>query len=435
MKKKWKKYTAFDFLHENGEVKMKNMERDIENIVILCEFAQYSGGSQNIAINSALEFAQRGYKVYFFTAIGEECEALRKSDVIVKHLHLENITDDKNFFKAAIRGLWNKKAADELQDLLEGLAKDKTIVHIHNWSNAFSSSVVRRASDLGYKTVVTLHDYLVVCPNGGFYNYKHRHICEFEPMSVNCILCNCDRRSYLQKVYRIIREIIQNRNIRNNAKLNFITISKLNDDLIRKRVKSKKIYRVENFVQTEANTEVEHKKNMNFICVGRIVQEKGVEVFCKAIRNLKKKYPKVHGQVLGDGPLLENLKKNYSEVDFLGWVSHKEVNAALSEARCLVFPSLLYECSPLTVIEALTNGLPCIASDCTTATELISDGYNGFLFHAGDDQSLVKKMEEALSDINIERIENNIKQTFDKSKYTCSAYADRAINVYRKIET
>ena len=64
----------------------------ISNIVIVCEFAQFSGGSQNIAINSAIELAKRGFNVVFFTAIGDECNELKESNVRVKHLHIKNIT-------------------------------------------------------------------------------------------------------------------------------------------------------------------------------------------------------------------------------------------------------------------------------------------------------------------------------------------------------
>lgn len=407
--------------------------REIKNIIIVCEFAQFSGGSQNIAINSAIELAKRGYNVKLFTAIGEECDELKRSNVQVTHLHIKNITEDSNRFAAAIRGLWNRKAADEIEKLLNDCEIESTIVHVHNWSNAFSSSIVRRVTKLGYKIVVTLHDYLVVCPNGGFYDYKHNHICSIEPMSLKCVLCNCDRRSYFQKLYRIVREIIQNRNIRYNKNLNYITISQLNDDLIRSRVKSNKIYRVDNFVQTQPRKCAERKENYNFVCVGRIVKEKGVEIFCEAITSLKKKHPEVCGQVLGDGPLLNILKKNYPLVDFRGWVSHEVVDNVMADARCLVFPSVLYECSPLTVIEAFSSGLPCIASDCTTAKELISDGINGYLFSAGNPLSLEQKMEEALFDPSYEKIEKTIKETFDPGKYTCSAYTDNVLEVYNRI--
>ena len=417
-------------LKQKGKGEMINM---IRNIIIVCEFAQFSGGSQNIAINSAIELSKRGYNVLFFTAIGEECNELKESNVQVKHLHIENIKDDPNRLAAIIRGLWNWKAADEIEKILRNYPIESTIIHIHNWSNAFSSSIIRRVTKLEYKAVITLHDYLTVCPNGGFYDYKHEHICSHEPMSLKCMMCNCDRRSYFQKIYRVIRELIQNQNVRYNEKLNFITISQLNDDLIRGRVKSTKLYRVDNFVKTKQSDYHDRKEMYDFVCVGRIVKEKGIEIFCKAISSLKKKHPEVNGIVLGDGPLLKQLKKDYPLVDFKGWVSHDVVESVMENSRCLVFPSIIYECSPLAVIEAFSCGLPCIASDCTTAKELIADGINGYLFAAGDSISLEKKIEESLLDEHYVLIQNNIKETFNPLKYNCSTYIDNIINVYNEI--
>ena len=407
---------------------------DLKNIVIICEFAQFSGGSQNIAIGSALELANRGFNVYFFTAIGDECDELKHSRVHVKHLHITNITEDNNRISAALRGLYNNSAAKELQDLLNTLDKNQTIIHVHNWSNAFSSAVVKKATDMGFKTVITLHDYLIVCPNGGFYNYKQNHICNYEPMSLKCVLCNCDRRSFPQKIYRVVRELIQNKNIRYNSKLYFITISKLNDDLTRPRIRSKNFFRVENFVQTNRIVNSDRMQSNDFIFVGRLVQEKGVGIFCEAIRNLKRKFPTINALILGTGPLLDSLKEQYPEIEFTGWVNHETVDAVMAKARCLVFPSVLYECSPLTVIEALTNSLPCIVSDCTTATELIKDGLNGYTFKAGDAKSLEEKMEKALDSKVYRKVIENIGNSFDPSIYTISSYTDRIIDVYRQIE-
>lgn len=406
----------------------------LKNIVMICEFAQFSGGSQNIAIGSALELSKRGYRVFFFTAIGEECRELKESNICVKHLNITNITVDSNRAAAAKRGLYNSYAANELELLLNGLDRDETIIHIHSWSNAFSSSVVKRASDLGFKTVITLHDYLIVCPNGGFYDYRHHHICAYEPMSLRCVLCNCDRRSYPQKLYRVARQLIQNNNIRNNSKLNFITISDLSDKLIRPRIKSKNIYRVNNFVHGNPDMNNDRTRSDVFIFVGRLVQEKGVDIFCRAFSKLKLRYPSVKAMVLGSGPLQNILESTYPDIEFMGWVNRDVVDRMMIEARCLVFPSVIYECSPLTVIEALTNALPCIASDCTAATELIEDGFNGFLFKAGDAGSLEHKMEASLANDKYEKVVENIRKTFDASAYTCSAYTDRVIHVYRQIE-
>jgi glycosyltransferase involved in cell wall biosynthesis len=412
---------------------MKKMNK-LKNVVIICEFAQFSGGSQIIAINSAIELDKRGYNVIYITAIGEECSELKNSHVKVVNFHIPNITTDENRLAAVKRGLWNKEAAKRYKTIILSLNKNETIVHIHSWSNAFSSSIIKESTELGYKTIITLHDYLTVCPNGGFYNYHNKHICKYDPMSIKCVICNCDRRSYPQKVYRVIRELIQNKNVRYNDKIHYIAISDLNEKLIRPRVSSDKFYRVENFVNVDrSNRHKENNNNKIFICVGRVVEEKGVDIFCKAIKKAKKIEPEIKGIVLGNGPLLEKLKRMYPEVEFLGWVDHMIVDKYMVNARCLVFPSVLYECSPLTIIEALSKGLPCIASDCTTATELIKNGVNGFLFKAENSDSLKNAILKSLDHNVYQEICQNINSKFEPNKYTCESHVNKLIEVYNTI--
>ena len=57
----------------------------------------------------------------------------------------------------------------------------------------------------GKKVILTLHDYFTLCPCGGFYDYKSKKVCNKSPMSLKCILCNCDKRNYPQKIWRVIR--------------------------------------------------------------------------------------------------------------------------------------------------------------------------------------------------------------------------------------
>jgi len=77
---------------------------------------------------------------------------------------------------------------------LEDFDSKNTIVHLHGWTKALSSSVVRECVDKNFSIVCTLHDYFVACPNGGFYNFRTHKICHLHPLSTRCVLENCDSR-------------------------------------------------------------------------------------------------------------------------------------------------------------------------------------------------------------------------------------------------
>ena len=44
--------------------------------------------------------------------------------------------------------------------------------------------------------------------------YRDNSICDIKPCSVKCYLKNCDKHSYIQKLYRDIRQIVTNRSLR-----------------------------------------------------------------------------------------------------------------------------------------------------------------------------------------------------------------------------
>jgi len=87
--------------------------------------------------------------------------------------------------------------------------------------------------------------------------------------------------------------------------------------------------------------------------VGRVAAEKNIEAF------LEVKCPgsKV---VVGDGPALDDLRRRYPEVHFLGAMAGEELASAYRAADCFVFPSRT-DTFGLVVIEALACGLPVAA--------------------------------------------------------------------------
>lgn len=210
----------------------------------------------------------------------------------------------------------------------------------------------------------------------------------------------------------------------------FLTISDLNERLIRDCVSSKKIYRVDNISDIMEIKQVSHSHSNMFLFVGRLSEEKGIEVFCQAIERLIKGDERIRGCVVGDGQLKEQLKSQYPMIEFVGWKNKSEVWEYMADARALVFPSKWYEGAPLTIVEALSAGLPCVVSDCTSAIELIHDGVNGAVFYTDSFEHLYMRLHELLDDGLIEEYQKNINNTFNSSKYSDETHTNRLIQVY-----
>lgn len=381
----------------------------IENIIIINDFNYAQGGASKVAIDTAKLLKETGINVYFFSAVNKHEENIEGINYITTNQ--SEALKEKNKIVGAINGIYNLKAKKELKKLLKTLDNKKTIIHIHGWTKALSSSVFDIAFKMKFKVILTLHDYFTACPNGGYYNYNSNKLCELMPLSWKCIKCNCDSRNYLFKLYRIIRQFVQNRIVKLNYKLQYaIVISNFSERILKKTLGNHtKIIRIYNPINIEIKESISNvKENEYFLYVGRISKEKGVDMFCKAITDLNLK-----GIVVGDGDEKEKLQKQYQNIEFVGWKKNDEVQKYMREAKVLVFPSKCYETMGLTVVEAQTIGTPCIVSQKSAGSEFIEDGKNGFTFDGLEDLKIkLKKVNE----LNIEK-NNDLIKMFNKEQY------------------
>lgn len=111
----------------------------------------------------------------------------------------------------------------------------------------------------------------------------------------------------------------------------------------------------------------------HWVYAGRLVSEKGVE-------ELVTHWPRGKRlKILGDGPLKERLisLSEGKEIEFLGSVTSKQVRDEFSDARGLIFPSLVGENQPMVYSEALAEGLPTIALEGNSVAEDVQSHSTG----------------------------------------------------------
>lgn len=341
----------------------------IENVVIVNDRNYIEGGSDKVAIYTAQELCKKGIKVIFFSTSN-----INNSEIYgIQYVYTEQdeALKEKNKLKGIINGIYNFKARRKLKSILNELNPNNTIIHIHGWTKALSSSVFDIAFKMKFKVVLTMHDYFTACPNGAYFNYKRNEICHFNPLSCKCIKCNCDSRNYGFKLYRVIRQFVQNKIVKLNDRLEYaISISEFSEKILKPTLgKNTKVIRIYNPIEISTKIRKKNTKKDYFLYVGRITQEKGVEFFCKAIKDVNAK-----GIVVGEGRELERLKKEYLNIDFVGWKNGTEVVEYMEEAEALVFPSIWYETAGLTVIEAQKLGIPCIVNKNTATSEFLEYG-------------------------------------------------------------
>ena len=143
------------------------------------------------------------------------------------------------------------------------------------------------------------------------------------------------------------------------------------------------------------------KPVQHIVSVGRLCEQKGFSTLIKAFAEIKKLHPHIKLTIYGEGEgraSLEALIKSLNLTDsvFLpGTVT--DIENALFAADLFVFTSL-YEGFPNALCEAMSGGLPVIASNCSGNVDVVQDGINGRLFPIGNLGALVILMNELIKD-------------------------------------
>lgn len=399
----------------------------VKNVVIVNDFNYVQGGASKVAMDTAQLLNNRGIRVYFFSAVSRENEKIENVEYVTTNQ--KESLQEKNKLKGAINGIYNFKAKKELKKLLMTLDRRDTIIHVHGWTKALSSSVFSIAFKMNFKVVLTLHDYFTACPNGGYFNYKKNTICTLQPLSHQCIRCNCDSRSFPFKIYRIIRQFVQEKIVKLSRKLAYvISISAFSEKILKKTLhKNTQIIRIYNPIEIAQNQQIMTIKNNDYyLYVGRITKEKGVDIFCKAITELRLK-----GIVVGDGTEKQKLEKEYPHIEFAGWKSKAEVNAYMKNAKALVFPSRWYEGAPLTILEAASMGLPTLVSKKCAGKEFVIDGKTGLIFD-GTSTDLIQRISEYES-LDINQMSKNTYSEYKKSNFDKDIYCAEIEKCYNQI--
>lgn len=152
--------------------------------------------------------------------------------------------------------------------------------------------------------------------------------------------------------------------------------------------------------QAEAKRELGINSKI-ILTVARLVPWKGIDMLIKILPRFNKEIQLV---VVGDGPDMQRLKDLAhttgveKRVIFRGQIPHnKVISLYLKAADVFVLPSS-YEGLPHTILEAMTVGIPIVATNLGGIPEVIEDSKEGLLFKPGDLSSLEDSISRLLED-------------------------------------
>ena len=398
----------------------------IKTVVLVYDHAFIYDRAEKVAIKSAVALKNRGYRVIFLAGLDPIDKQLSDNNIEVICVGGEHLANTKNP-KIMLRGIWNGVAKKKLVDLLSALDSKTTVVHIHGWTKSLSSSVFSACRKKGFKTFVTLHEYFTVCPNGGIFDYQKGEICDKKPGSFRCAVCNCDKRNYIQKIYRDVRQFVQTRQLK-RLQPNVIYITDFSRNILEKNIKFKhKSFLVENNVEIFDRVKVEPSENDTYLFVGRMSKEKGADLFCEAVTKAG-----VNGVAIGSGAMHDELKEKYPNITFTGWLNSDEMKEYISRARCLVISSKWYETMGLTILEMQAKGIPCIVPDRCAGIEYIKDKVTGVKYKIGNVNSLIEVINYTKNNDIISQLSDNFYNEDFKDRFSIETHTENLIKVYNQ---
>jgi glycosyltransferase involved in cell wall biosynthesis len=361
------------------------------NVVLLSDTGSVNGGAAKVALDGARALAKAGHQVSLICGVGPIApDLLDQPNLTVHCVGGFDIVEDPNRLRAIAKGWWNPQSRKLVGEVLDTLDPQNTIVHVHSWTKALSSSAVRAAVDRDFQIVFTIHDFLLACPTGTLFLQDTQKKCTIRPLSAACICRDCDVRSYQHKLWRVGRRVVQDRfGYIPSGIRHFIYSSQLAIDLLRPYLpEDANFHSVPNAIEVDRDVPANVADSETFVYLGRLEPEKGSVLFARAGAAAG-----VRSRFIGEGSAREAVARANPQAILSGWMSHHDGVSALREARALVFPSLWYETLGLVVLEAAGNGVPSIVPDTSAARESVVDGVTGLYFRSGDQADLQAKIE------------------------------------------
>ena len=143
------------------------------------------------------------------------------------------------------------------------------------------------------------------------------------------------------------------------------------------------------------NVETFSKGNINFLCLSRLLTEKGLREYAAAAKIVKKKFPSVVFNLVGaedtspDAIPLDEVNRWSEYINYKG--STMDVRSHIKNAHVYVLPSY-HEGIPRSTLEAMSMGRAVITTDATGCKETVENGINGFKVSVRSINEIAEKM-------------------------------------------
>jgi len=273
------------------------------------------------------------------------------------------------------------------------------VAHLHIFYGQLSSSVLTRLKAHRIPTVMTVHEYRMICPVSTLYTEK-LGVCErcAGGHYMNAISNRCNRNSTAASILSALEARVRDQRYNYLEHIDhFLMVSRFCLDKHAQympdiRSRASVLY---NFVELDAER-TQSSVSRTLLYCGRLSQEKGLDLLCGAM----KQRPDVQLLIAGDGPLGDSLRVRYAKVaniQFLGKLDAPTLRRHIREAWFTIAPSEWYENNPMAILESFASGTPVIGAAIGGIPELVVPDQTGLLFAPSNQTQLLAAIDTAMS--------------------------------------
>jgi glycosyltransferase involved in cell wall biosynthesis len=351
------------------------------------KFIYRRGGAEGYMLDLADLLRSRGHDVEFFGMAHPRNDATTYGDRFPREVAFDaDASGIGTRTRSAARMMWSSSAAHGIANVIDEFRPD--VVHAHNIYHQLSPSVLRPGHRRNVPTVMTVHDYKLICPT--YQLLANGRPCEeCVPRKFHrAVKVRCRDGSALSSGMMALELSMHTATRLYDAVDVFLCPSAfLQSMLARGGIADDRLQLLRNFADPR-NLQLPPKTapGRGFLYAGRLVPEKGVDL---AIRGAAAAGRDVCLRIAGEGPDEPRLRALAQElaprnVEFLGWRDRACVARLLHESAAALVPSQWYENQPLAVLEAYSTQTPVIATRMGGLPEIVRDGCTGLLVAPDD---------------------------------------------------
>ena len=370
------------------------------------------GGISRVVHDLAQSLAKKGNEVHVVTCCEHGVPEFEKDkEVFVHRVHAYDIATN-NFVDWVMQ--LNFALLEKAIEVANNVHFD--IIHAHDWVVAYAARALKYSFKMPLISTIHATEY---GRNNGIHNDMQKYISSVEwwlTYESWKVICNSEyMKNEIKHVFQLPEDKLM---------------------VINNGVQPDKFDGIKRDYDFRRNFAGDNEKVVFF--VGRLVQEKGVQILLDAAPKIMSNYNDVKFVISGKGPQFDFLKHKAESMGishkfyFTGYLSEESLEKIYKCADIAVFPSL-YEPFGIVALEAMAANIPVVVTDTCGLGEIVEHGVDGMKAYTGNSNSLADCILTILFNHELaEKMKDNAKKKVH-SIYNWDIISKQTLEVYKEV--